>query len=106
KAICFDTINTVIKTASELGLTEQIENIDELVDFQNLEQLEQSLQKTVIHLCEKIDRKTESYNEQLRRNIIEYIYSNYKNYDLSLESIALQFYLSVSFLRRFVEILF
>src|SRR5699024_12326705 len=86
KAICFDIINTVIKTASELGLTEQIENIDELVDFQNLEQLEQSLQKTVIHLCEKIERKTESYNEKLRKNIIEYIHSNYKNYDLSLES--------------------
>lgn len=103
KAICFDIINTVIKTASELGLTEQIENIDELVDFQNLEQLEQSLQKTVIHLCEKIERKTESYNEQLRRNIIEYIHSNYKNYDLSLESMARHFNLSVPYLSRFVK---
>src|SRR5699024_1296905 len=81
----------------------QIENIDELVDFQNLEQLEQSLQKTVIHLCEKIERKTESYNEQLRRNIIEYIHSNYKNYDLSLESMARHFNLSVPYLSSFVK---
>src|SRR5699024_5536504 len=42
KALWFDTITSVIRTAAERGLTEKIENRDELVDFQNLEQLEQS----------------------------------------------------------------
>lgn len=103
KAICFDIINTVIKTASELGISNHIRNIEELVDFQSLHQLEQVLQETVTHLCSQVERKTESYNEQLSRNIIEYINSSYKSYELSLEGIARYFKLSVPYLSRFIK---
>lgn len=103
KAICFDIINTVIKTASELGVPSCINNVEQLVDFQSLHQLEQILQETVMDLCSQVEKKILSYNNQLFKNIIDYIHSSYKSYELSLEGISRHFKLSVPYLSRFIK---
>src|SRR5699024_7227675 len=44
KCVNFDTINTILKTAIELNVSQDIYNLDEIVNFNTLEQLEKNLQ--------------------------------------------------------------
>ncbi|ASN04171.1 helix-turn-helix domain-containing protein [Virgibacillus necropolis] len=103
KCICFDIINSIVKAASELGLTQQIHNFNGIVDFSSVEHLHKQLDTVVISICEKVDAKKESHNDKLRNDILDYIKLNYKLYDLSLEKIAMEFQLSISYLSRFIK---
>lgn len=103
KCICFDIINTVVKTTSELGLSSQIKELNQMVDFNSIEQLHHQLRTLVLRICEKVEDKKESHNDKLKNDILDYIKKNYNLYELSLESIAVEFQLSVSYLSRFIK---
>ncbi|WP_257348921.1 helix-turn-helix domain-containing protein [Pseudalkalibacillus decolorationis] len=103
KCVCFDIINTVLKTVSEIGLSEHVQDFNSIVDFNSIEELDRKLQTVVIDICQKVEEKKESHNSELRNEIINYIKTNYNKYDLSLENTAEQFQLSVSYLSRFLK---
>ncbi|MBR7795776.1 helix-turn-helix domain-containing protein [Agaribacter marinus] len=103
KCICFDIINTIVKTISETGLSNNIQDFNRIVDFYSIEQLHTRLETLVLDICQEVKGKKESHNDQLRNDILAYIQENYQHYELSLESIALKFKLSVSYLSRFIK---
>ncbi|MBD1383080.1 helix-turn-helix domain-containing protein [Metabacillus arenae] len=103
KCICFDIINSVVKTITEIGLRKHIQDFNRIVDFNSIEQLHEQLHKIVLAICEEVEDKKESHNDKLRNDILDYIKANYKLYELSLESIALEFQLSISYLSRFIK---
>ncbi|GGJ51978.1 helix-turn-helix domain-containing protein [Virgibacillus salexigens] len=103
KCICFDVINTTVKTISEIGLSHLIKDFNRIVDFHSMEQLHQKLESLVVEICHEVERKKKSHNDQLRNDILNYINENYQLYELSLENVALEFKLSVSYLSRFIK---
>ncbi|WP_052737966.1 helix-turn-helix domain-containing protein [Bacillus sp. SA1-12] len=103
KCICFDIINTVVKTASEMGLNRSIKDFNAIADFHSIEQLQKQLHTLIMTICIEVQNKKESHNDKLRNDILDYINENYHHYDLSLESIAIKFQLSVSYVSRFIK---
>lgn len=103
KCICFDIINTTVKTVSELGVGKHIHNFNSIVDFTSIGQLHKQLNSLVLSICEEVENKKDSHNVKLRDDILEFIKSNYKMYEISLEYVAQEFLLSVSYLSRFIK---
>ncbi|NAP01707.1 helix-turn-helix domain-containing protein [Halomonas sp. MG34] len=103
KCICFDIINTVIKTISEMGSTNYMKDMNRIVDFNSVEQLHQELHTLIVAVCDEMDSKKECRNDKMGNDILEYINANYNLYELSLESIAIDVKLSVSNLSRFIK---
>ncbi|MBO1512760.1 helix-turn-helix domain-containing protein [Metabacillus bambusae] len=103
KCICFDIINSIVKTTSEMGLSKYIRDFKAIADFHSIEQLHKQLHTLILTICKEVDDKKESHNDKLRNDILDYIRDNYNNYELSLESLALKFQLSVSYVSRFIK---
>ncbi|WP_172840476.1 helix-turn-helix domain-containing protein [Virgibacillus phasianinus] len=101
KCICFDIINTIVKVMSELSLTKHLEGFNQMVDFTSIDQLHKQLQTVVLTICREVESKKESHNDELRDDILTYIKDNL--YDVSLEKLAVEFQLSVSYLSRFIK---
>ncbi|MFJ7977286.1 helix-turn-helix domain-containing protein [Peribacillus sp. NPDC096379] len=103
KCICFDIINTVVKTVSELGLSKHLHDFNQIVDFNSIEQLHNQLGNVVLTICKEVEARKESHNDKLRNDILDYIKTNYYLYELSLGNIAIEFHLSLSYLSRFIK---
>lgn len=103
KSICFDMINTIVKTASELEVHIDADDLNHVIDFTSIEQLHQQLQKLVLKISEEIESKKASHNVELKDALLAYIQKNYHLNELSLESMASKFNVSISYLSRFIK---
>lgn len=103
KCISFDIINTTLKTVSELGFDNHLTDVNQLIDFKSISELHRQLQHIVDVVCEEVEKKKDSHNSKLRDEVITFIQENYKDYEISLESVAQKFHLSVSYLSRFIK---
>lgn len=103
KCICFDMINTTLKTVSELGFANHLTDVNQLIEFKSMAQLRQQLQHIVDVICDEVEQKKDSHNSRLRDDVLAFIHVNYREYEISLESVAQQFHLSVSYLSRFIK---
>lgn len=103
KCLCFDIINTVLKVAVEIGLDDQTQDINRVVEFNSIGDLEKNLYPIIIDICNEVERRNENNNSKLCNEIISHINDNFSNYDLSLENIAQKFKLSTSYLSRFLK---
>ncbi|WP_066188207.1 helix-turn-helix domain-containing protein [Gracilibacillus timonensis] len=101
--ICFDIINTVIKTAMELGLTKNIDDFKAIGDFDSMEQMQESLQMVIIEICNRVQQREASHTERLINDILTYIQKHFKDFELSLDGLANQFHLSVPYLSKFIK---
>src|SRR5699024_5305781 len=103
KAVYFDIVNTVVKSVLDLGLLEEVENMEHLVDYSNPRQLKNDLQITINSVCDMVNAKAAKFNNQLANDIGSYINENYKKNDMSLEKTADHFNLSIPYLSRFIK---
>lgn len=101
--VCFDIINTIIKTSLELEIELNSEHIKELSKFTSLVELENVALLVIKEICQEVDQRKESRNYHLRDQIMEYIQQNYKDHTLSLDSIAEYFHISSPYLSRFIR---
>ncbi|WP_163536234.1 helix-turn-helix domain-containing protein [Gracilibacillus sp. YIM 98692] len=103
KAICFDIMNTVIKTIIEIGVNPPKQKLEQVFEFQTIGQLYEELNELVIYSCKEVNKNKKSHNDQLKHDIIDYLHKNCYLYDLSLEQIAITFKLSASYVSRFIK---
>lgn len=103
KAVCFDVINSVVRTLSELGVPLEESTFNQLVDFVTLDQLEHHLAQLVTSTCEVVQERMANDNNRMVQEIIQYIQIHYKDYDLSLESIAEKYHISASYASKLIK---
>jgi two-component system response regulator YesN len=103
KCMSMDVVNTVFKTITEMNLKSLYPEMKSLLDFQTLDELQSSLVQLVEHICEAVEQSREHSSHALRGQIITYIQEHYRSNDFSLEQVAEQFRLSVSYLSRFIK---
>lgn len=96
-------LNTVAQTGGELVGEEILLFAAEHADFTNLMQLGTVLQQLVQHICEKVRDRPQNQESELNETIFAYIKANFQSSQLSLESIAEEFKVSVSYISRFVK---
>ncbi|MCR2820071.1 helix-turn-helix domain-containing protein [Lederbergia panacisoli] len=103
KHLKYDLVNTLIKIASETGISLNPSAIYYQYDDTNLQQFQKILSDLTKEICNKIAEKKESQKNQLQLDILEYINTHFQDYNLSLENIAKDFNLSASYLSRFIK---
>lgn len=103
RCMCFDVVNTVLKIISELSLLVNIKDVNKLTEFNSLEELEQRLGNLIKVICQKVEKKKENHNYQLRNKILNFIGEEFKSHSISLSSTAEKFELSSSYLSRFIK---
>ncbi|GIP35129.1 helix-turn-helix domain-containing protein [Paenibacillus sp. J2TS4] len=100
RCICFDLLNTLLKTASELGMDEFIQDIPNMTSFESLEELESKLGIFAAQICRQVERNTESKQHSLMDEIIAQVDEQYTDYQLSLDKLAQKHSISSSYLSR------
>ncbi|CAI6079610.1 helix-turn-helix domain-containing protein [Cohnella sp. JJ-181] len=100
RCICFDLLNALLRTASEYGMTDVMNDLPGFTSFETLEELESRLIELSALICRQVERNTETGQQSLIENIVEYVDSQYADYTLSLEHIALKYSVSTSYLSR------
>lgn len=103
KAVCFDVINSVVRTLSEMGVALEEATFNRLVDFVTLDQLEDHLYQLIDATCQEIQVQLADDNNRMVQEIIQYIQVHYKDYDLSLESIADKYHISASYASKLIK---
>jgi AraC-like DNA-binding protein len=97
---CFDVLNSLLRTAAELGMDEVRGEISSLHAFETLEGLENRLSSLASRICSEATHQTETAQPTLMDEIVDYVSQNYADYTLSLEHIALKYDTSTSYLSR------
>ena len=103
--ICFDIVNTILKTFIELEVqsSEQSDGgLEDLLaaEFETMEEMECMLIGLCRHLCSYIGKATEGKQTGLTEKILAYITDHYCDHSLSLDNISSQFGLSPSYVTR------
>jgi len=100
RCLCFDVLNSLLRTAAELGMDELHGEISSLHAFETLEELESRLSSLAVRICSEAARQNETVQPSLVDDIVAYIEQNYADYTLSLEHVALKYDTSTSYLSR------
>lgn len=103
RCMCFDLINTFLRTMNELQLNIQPEHRQNLTEFTTLEQLGQAMYDLIDDICDHVSASKESKSSALSRDILTYIEDHFKEYDLNLEKISDHFQMSISYFSRFMK---
>jgi AraC-like DNA-binding protein len=108
ECICFDIVNTILKTLIEL----EIEVDDRMGKTlhqlfvprcETIEELEQLVVGVCLNVCAYVESQKESRNVALLEAMKAYIERHYTDHSLSLETIASRFGLSPSYATRFFK---
>lgn len=100
RLICFDLLNSLLRTASELGMNEVFSDLSSLTSFESLEELDSRLGVLATRICQQVERNAENEQHSLLDDIVAYVDQQYADYTLSLEHMALRFSISTSYLSR------
>jgi AraC-like DNA-binding protein len=100
RCICFDLLNSLLKTAHELGVSEVFAGIHSFSVFDTLEELEDRLTSLAGSICQQVERNTETEQPSLIEDIVAYVDQKFADYTLSLEHVALKYSISISYLSR------
>lgn len=103
--ICFDVVNTIIKTFIELEIPSAEDGGEHLGDllsaeFETMDELECMLIGLCRQLCAYIGKVTESRQNGLIDKILDYVRASYGDSSLSLDGISGLFGLSPSYVTR------
>lgn len=103
KCMCYEIMNRVLKTITELKIDHLTDEIKEVLDFRTLNEFEQKLKHFICTICKIVEDHKENHNQELQKRILDYIDRHYYTYDFSLERLARQFELSVPYASRFIK---
>ncbi|MBD2847126.1 AraC family transcriptional regulator [Paenibacillus sp. IB182496] len=100
RCLCFEVLNTLLRTAAELGVADARHDLSALHAFETMEELERQLGALALRICSGRAHQTETEQPELMDEIVAYVAHSYADYTLSLEHVALKFDISTSYLSR------
>ena len=100
KSICFGIVNFIINIVNELETDEFTNELEEILEFRSLDDLQNKLEKMATSICSYINEKKECGNEILKTAMLEFIHENYAENGLCLEMLADEFNLTTKYLSK------
>lgn len=101
RCVCFDLLNSILKTASELGNNGMLQEIAPNMIYGNsLDELERSFLKLCSQICAQVEQDTRKEEQSIIDQIVAYIDEHYTDNTLSLETVAFEFSISPSHVSR------
>ena len=96
-------LNTILQIGNELIGKGIFHHLEELPDFSSLIELENFLNELAERICKKMCEIPKKQPECLEEQILAYLQQNFQSAQLSLESTATAFSVSVSFVSRSIR---
>ncbi|MDU1850302.1 helix-turn-helix domain-containing protein [Enterococcus durans] len=96
-------LNTILQIGNELIGKGIFHHLEELPDFSSLIELENFLNELAERICKKMGEIPKKQPECLEEQILAYLQQNFQSAQLSLESTATAFSVSVSFVSRSIR---
>lgn len=101
RCISFDLLNTILKTATELGEHHMLQRIAPgMVFSSSLKELESVLLSLASQVCTEVEQDSKQEEQSLIDRIIEYIDTHFTDHNLSLDTISCEFEISPSHVSR------
>lgn len=101
RCICFDLLNTMLKTASELGVrSAALDAAPAAIYGNSLDEMERTFLSLASRICHHVEQNNRKEEQSLMDRIAAYIDERYADYSLSLESVAFAFNVSPSHVSR------
>lgn len=101
RCICFDLLNTMLKTASELGIHNLIQEMaPNMIYTHSLDEMEIGFLSLASRICNQVERNNQKEEQSQIDKIVSYIDDHYMDHTLSLETIAFEFAISPSHVSR------
>ncbi len=99
KCLCFDIINTVIKTTQQLNMKsnmakKEYPDVLSLTEFKTVDQLADLVKKICFDMCEYIKNNKDHNKSALTERIYSYINDNCNDYNFSVQGMADHFGMS------------
>ncbi|WP_438760697.1 AraC family transcriptional regulator [Enterococcus sp. AZ194] len=101
KLYTYDLLNSVVGVGLEIIGPEFVTQVS--ADFRNLNELKDELILMSRKICGVVQKKPKSQETQLHKDIFEYLGKEYHSHDISLEQVASEFDVSLSFISRFIK---
>jgi len=102
RCVCFDLLNTMLKASSEMGIHNHLSH--EVAASMNsnaaLDEIEQGLLGLASRICKQVEHDHQHEEQSQMDKIVAFIDTHFKDYTLSLETIAIEFVLSPSHVSR------
>lgn len=96
-------LNTVTKVGIELVGKKFALQADASGDFKNLRELEGDLLHLAQLICDFVSEKSQNQESELKQDLFTYLNDNFTSYQLTIESLAEKFDLTVSYVSRFIK---
>ena len=106
RCVCYDIINTVIKTMNQLDIgIKSISNnyFDAFSSCDTADKLIDTIKELCIDVCDIISMSKESCNSNLREKVLEYLSTNCEDLNFSVKIMAQDLDVSQSYLSRFFK---
>lgn len=99
----FYLLNTITKAGTELLGADFIQKAENCTYFKTLPQLQKQLEVLIKKICQEVKKQPCHEETQVQKRILSYIQQEFTSSQLSLETIAEAFHLSVSYVSRFIK---
>lgn len=96
-------LNTVARTGGELCGPSFVQKAEKAAEFSNLRELRKHLLQLSAEICRFIQSKPQNQESELKQELFAYIHEQFASSQLSLEALAEQFELSLSYVSRFIK---
>lgn len=103
QTVTADLVNTVLKTTNELNIKVDLKAFREMKDFKDIKKIRAILIDLIQEMCEHIEEMKHVESENLEKQVVQYIYDHFASPDISLEEIASENDISISYVSKLVK---
>ncbi|HIZ53731.1 MAG TPA: AraC family transcriptional regulator [Candidatus Enterococcus avicola] len=103
KLYSYYLLNSISTTGIEIIGKNFYQEAEKIADFSNIFELQKGLLKMSEQICQAVQDNPKNEESQLQKDIFTYLNTHYASRDFSLESVAEEFEVSVSYLSRFIK---
>lgn len=103
QAVIADMLNSVLKISNELGFSNDYPSFYRLSDFSDLEETKKVLSDVATTVIDQVIELQEYQSNDIVKQVVQYVYANYDSPDISLEEIASNYNISISYASKLVK---
>ncbi|WP_262683530.1 AraC family transcriptional regulator [Paenibacillus baimaensis] len=109
RCLLFDVISTMMKAAIEVNLNqselyeENRTTIQDLMNGVSVSAMQERMTLFLGKVCSHVDSKKKSHNFRLKEDILEFINEQYRDHNLSINTISARFDIHPSYLSRYFK---
>ncbi|MEC6746955.1 AraC family transcriptional regulator [Marinilactibacillus sp. XAAS-LB27] len=96
-------VNVVVRTGNSLGLSRYSKVLNDLTDFSNTLTIEKHVIDICSHICSDINKQLEKESTEIGKKIVQYIFNSYSSPEISLEQIASDYNISISYASKLIK---